>query len=273
MGKDGDRSGAAESRGEIPEEPDEFDSLVLDEAFIAAGIPEASLPRYQNLPPLPRPVDQQHQSTRPPAARPPRARSASIGSSAPPAWQRRQLRNTGLLLGVVTLLVIGVVLTGLVHLRSGAGAAGAGSILPASNGFHADAELARQQIAGLPPISPDGTCFDVRGSVSSPTVTVQPCAQRHAYELIGQQQLDGADATYPAPSFFSGTVDTQCAHDLALLTGLQPSRWPAGLRIGSLPPTPAGWAAGDRTVYCIAHSAPSTAGSLHQLNSSAAPTA
>ncbi len=49
MSKDGDRTGP-DSPTESSREPDEFDSLVLDDHFIAGGIPEASLSDHQRSP-------------------------------------------------------------------------------------------------------------------------------------------------------------------------------------------------------------------------------
>ena len=264
MDMDGDRTGAAGSRGEPPGEPDEFDSLVLDEAFIAAGIPEASLPQYRRPPAPPVP---------PLGAGLPPSRSGSspldpTGVTVP-SFRRRPLRSVGALLMVVVLLVTGVVVTGFLHLQGGAnGAAGTAG----ATDFDAGVEAARAQLAGLSTNTPEGTCFDVQAASTSPSIGVEPCAQQHEYELVSVVQATGDSATYPAASYWAGTIDDQCAHDLQALTGRTPTNWPAGLHVGSLPPSQGSWAGGDRTVYCIAYSVPSVTGSLRQHNT-AAPTA
>jgi hypothetical protein len=274
MGNDRDRSGAADSRGESAGEPDEFDSLVLDEDFISAGIPEASLPSYQRSIPRPGSTDDAQRQRRR------RSSSAFETSADPESWPpvshhtRRQRRTTGILLAAAAVLVVGVVLSAFLHLRTGLGGAGGAGNAAANLRHDAGADAVRQQIAGLAPAAPDGTCFDAQTVSTSTLIQVEPCSQEHRYELIGVVEATGRSDQYPAAGYWSGPVDDQCATDLTSVTGKTPSDWPAGLHLGSLLPTRADWASGDRTVYCIADSQKAVSGSLHQLNAAAAaPTA
>ncbi len=271
MGKDPDRSGAADSRGESAEEPDEFDSLVLDEDFIAAGIPEASLTGRQRAIPGgtikgPDTID----ITAQPRRRPPDPFDVPAES---PMWPsgshhtRGQRRTTGILLAAAAVLVLGVALTAFVHLRTGL----RGSTAAAGPVTDAAAAAIRENMAGLTPVPAEGACFNVPVP-TPPLIEAASCAQPHQYELIGVEQASGRSDQYPAKSYWSGPIDDRCAGDLQALTGKAPADWPAGLHVGSLPPTPGSWASGDRTVYCIAEFTTYVSTALHQLRSAAAPT-
>lgn len=257
MDKDGDLADAADSRGELPGEPDEFDSLVLDDAFIAAGVPEASLPQYQPRPgpALPTPHD--------PFIAPQR-RVGGFTRWTPELARRRQLRSTGFLLGAAFLLVAGVVLTGFLRLGPGQGLRGASSAawqLPPATEFAAAAPGKTHHLAGLTPSTAVGVCFDVLHESASATMSATSCAQQHEYELIAQQRATGRNDQYPAPSYWDGTVVDRCAQQLSHYIGSV--NFPAGVSAGSFNPTAAGWATGDRVVYCVAVSVPAATGSLH----------
>lgn len=268
MDQNGDLADAADSRGELPgelpgeirgeirKEKDEFDSLVLDDAFIAAGVPEASLPQYQ-----PRPGSAPPSRSDRSAAPPPRVLGGFTGWS-PEGARRRQMRATGFLLGAAFLLFAGVVLTGFLRLGPSQGlrgAAAASAQLPPATEFAAAVPGTTRHVAGLT-AAPVGTCFDVRDEKSSATVSATPCAQQHEYELIARDRAPGQNQQYPAPSYWDGVVVDRCAQQLVKYIGWV--GFPAGVTAGSFNPTAAGWATGDRAVYCVAVSVPSTTGSL-----------
>jgi len=256
VSNDGDRKDP-DSPTESSPEPDEFDSLVLDEHFISRGIREAWIPDHQRavrppgaLPRVPPPI-RHHEST-------PQTRTPSWT----PRGASREMRSTGLLLGTAAVVVLLVVMTGFMHIGPGIGGpSGSATVLPSATQFAGTTQSARPTAVGLSAMTPLGTCFNLRAP--SKFVVVQRCSDRHQYELINRVLASGTNDQYPADSYWSGVADQQCAVDLQNYLGSPAANAPAGVTAGSFDPTPAGWAAGDRTVYCVAISSPQTAGTLY----------
>ncbi len=259
MSKDGDRTGP-DSPTESSREPDEFDSLVLDEHFIAGGIPEASLADHQRALPA-RPLQR---------PRPPQPDPFSTPTSGPgglhgwtPRGSGREMRSTGLLLGSAALVVLLVVMTGFMHIGPGlGGAAGAVTVLPTATEIAGSADPVQPSVVGLSAMTPVGTCFDVKAS--SKFVETQPCSQAHDYELVNLELASGTNSAYPAASYWSGIVQDQCNRELQSYLGSASSQ-PATVAAEHFGPSQASWAAGDRTIYCVAHSTPAMVGSLYGL--------
>ena len=265
MSNDGDRTDPDSSTESSPE-PDEFDSLVLDEHFIAGGIREASLPDHQRaIRPAPGAPQQS-----PPAARP--TGRPPLGSS--PNWaprgSTRDMRSTGLLLGTAGLVVLLVVMTGFMHLGAGlAGPSGSVTTLPAATQFAGTTGTPRPEAIGLSSMTPLGTCFNLR--MPSEFVVAQDCSDSHEYELTNMVLASGTNDAYPADSYWTGVADQQCAVELQAYLGSPTANQPANVSAASFDPSRASWAAGDRTVYCVAKSSPASSGSLYRSGAPGSP--
>ncbi len=258
MSKDGDRTGP-DSPTESPREPDEFDSLVLDDHFIAGGIPEASLADHQRaLPPVRRPAP------RPPAQRPdPFSTPTPSAQAWTPRGSSREMRSTGLLLGTAALVVLLVVMTGFMHIGPGlGGTVGPVTVLPAATEFAGTADPPQPSVVGLSTMTSPGTCFNVR--MPAKFVSAEPCGHSHEYELTNLELASGANDSYPADSYFTGIVQAQCARELQSYLGSPSANQPSTVQAAYFAPTRASWAAGDRTIYCVAQSTPAATGSLYR---------
>ena len=253
MRSDPDGSNESDSASE----PDEFDSLVLDDNFVAAGIPEASLaPHERALPPALRP----RPARRPPAADAEHPMRYWSGSD---IAGRGRLRSVAILLVVLTVMVGSVVLTGLLHIAPvGAASSGAGAPLPMATEFAAASDVFPARLEGLTRSTPPGTCFDVPGTAEAPRVTVASCANPHQYEFVAFEQLTGRADQFPASSYWASVVQPQCQLDLARYLGRASDAWPATLTVQAFTPSRESWAQGDRTVYCVADRQPSASGSV-----------
>ena len=253
MRSDPDGSNESDSSSE----PDEFDSLVLDDDFVAAGIPEASLPPHERALPSalrprsvrrPMPTESDHPLRHWPGS--------EIGS-------RGRMRSVGLLLVVAMVMIGSVVITGLLHIAPiGAAATGAGAPLPAATAFAVASDTFPARLEGLSRSTPAGTCFDVPSTSVALRVSPTACVTPHQYELIAFEQLTGRADQYPATSYWTTVVEPQCQLDLSRYLGLTADQWPATLRATAFNPSPQSWAQGDRTVYCVADSNRPTSGSI-----------
>ncbi|SDP14494.1 Septum formation [Nakamurella panacisegetis] len=250
-----DPGGSNES--EPASEPDEFDSLVLDDDFVSAGIPEASLePHERALPPTMRPRPAKR--PQPTEADHPLRGWADAGFGHP-----GRVRSVGIALIVVMVMVASVVLTGLLHIAPlGAAATGAGGPLPPATDFAAADDTFPPRLAGLTRSTPLGTCFDVPATADVPRASVTPCANPHRYELVAFEQLTGRADQYPAASYWTGVVYPQCRLDLARYLGRASDQWPVTLTASAFTPSRESWVQGDRTVYCVADRQPSVGGSV-----------
>jgi len=174
------------------------------------------------------------------------------------------MRSTGLLLGTAAVVVLLVVMTGFMHIGPGLGSpSGSATVLPPATQFAGDTPSASTAAVGLSAMTPLGTCFNLRAP--SKFVVVQRCSDRHQYELTNRVLASGSSDRYPADSYWAGVADAQCAVELQSYLGSPAANAPAGVTAGSFGPSPAGWAAGDRTVYCVAVSSPPSTGSLYNL--------
>lgn len=285
------------------EDPDEFDSVVLDEDFVKGGVAEQSLRRYQV-------VREQRWE------RPPPAGSSSSGSNIPgstpdgnssipdtagrrppggPDYDRRDSdrrdpgptgrgsnadpgegltsgsgqgrpRSIGLVVGAVALVVALVMLTGLIRLgRGSAGSAGTGNLQGG-----AQAGLAGGQSVLLSPSLPEGSCFNLPAdsTTTNMMVSVVTCSASHQYELIDLQQGTGNNDQYPTQKTWTTTVYNQCSDDLQAYTGQPVAKWPRGLYPAVIPPTKDTWSQGNRTIYCVAAMQSAGTGSVRALNGS-----
>ena len=253
MRSDPDGSNESDSASE----PDEFDSLVLDDNFVAAGIPEASLaPHERALPAIMRP--------RPPKKHVPDEPEHPMRQWAQSGFGGRgRMRSVGFLLIVATVLMTSVVLTGLLHIAPlSAAAIGAGAPLPAATQFASASDTFPARVTGLTRSTPLGACFDVAATSAVPAATAASCASPHQYELVGFELVTGRSDQYPAASYWAATVDAQCAVDLSWYLGRTADQWPPTVQVHSFTPSPATWAQGDRIVYCAADRQPSASGSV-----------
>ena len=253
MSTDGDLTNSSGSDND----PDEFDSVVLDDAFIRGGVPEASLRRYQVVREIgaPPPV-------RPPPVRPPAPPTAPPRPTESTDWPgsgpRHGVRPAGWLLGAGVLLIVLVVLTGLLQLGTGTTSR---ANLPVAAQLGTGAGAANAS-AGLGADINPGSCFNITGyDAASASAAVVACTQSHRYELVAVEQAVGT-SSYPAQSYWSMTVDQQCAQDLATYSGRAPQQWPDGVHSAFFAPSAADWSAGVRAVYCVAESRPAQTSSM-----------
>ena len=119
---------------------------------------------------------------------------------------------------------------------------------------------------GIDGISPDdqpGTCYidDAKDSTEFDVARID-CALPHDFELAGYLLAAGKDDTYPQDAYWDDVVDAQCGTDLAAYAHLDQLAWPDSLTALTFVPRRDGWAIGDRTVYCLAHSVPAATGSV-----------
>jgi len=257
MSKDGDRTGP-DSPTESSREPDEFDSLVLDDNFIAGGIPEASLADHQRALPLRRPAPRPSVERTDPFGTP-----TGTSRAWTPRGGSREMRSTGFLLGTAALVVLLVVMTGFMHIGPGlGGAVSPVSVLPTPTEFAGTGDPAQPSVVGLSAMTSPGTCFDVR--MPSRFVSLQPCSRSHEYELTSLELASGRSDSYPAGSYFSSVVQNQCVRELQAYLGSPSANQPSTVQAAYFAPTKASWTAGDRTVYCVAHSSPAATGSLYR---------
>lgn len=252
MRSDPDGSNESDSASE----PDEFDSLVLDDNFVASGIPEASLaPHERALPPAMR--------LRPPKKAVPDDDPPRRPWAQPDFGNSGRLRSVGLLLILATLLMSTVVLSGLLRIAP-LGSAATGAPLPVATEFASASDRFPPRLQGLARSTPIGTCFDVAITDSSQTAGVISCGQSHQFELVGFEVLGGRVDQYPAASYWVATVDPACGADLARYLGLTADQWPATVVAASFTPSPTSWARGDRLVYCVASSTPAASGTVRE---------
>ncbi len=257
MSNDGDRTDP-DSPIESSREPDEFDSLVLDDHFIAGGIPEASLADHQRALPA-RPLQRPRPVQPDPFTSPPSGPGGPYGWT--PRGSGREMRSAGLLLGTAALVVLLVVMTGFMHIGPGlGGTGGAVTVLPSASEVAGAGDPAQPYVVGLSALTPIGTCFNVK--MPSKFVDAQPCSDQHEYELINLELASGANSAYPADSYWSGIVQDQCNRELQSYLGS--ASQPATVAAEHFGPSRASWAAGDRTIYCVAHSTPPMVGSLYR---------
>ena len=222
MSNDGDLTDP-DSPIESSPEPDEFDSVVLDEHFIAGGIREASLPDHQRAI---RPAPSARQL--PPATRPPGRMPLGSSPHWTPRGSTRDMRSTGVLLGTAALVVLLVVMTGFMHFGSGlAGPSGAITTLPAATQFAGTAGAPRPEAIGLSSMTPLGTCFNLREP--SGFVVARQCSDSHQYELTNVVFASGANDSYPADSYWTGIADQQCAAELQSYLGSPTANQPANV--------------------------------------------
>ncbi len=263
MSKDGDRTGP-DSPTESSREPDEFDSLVLDDNFIAGGIPEASLADHQRALPVVRPAQRPRPERQDPFSTPP---GGVRGWT--PRGNSREMKSTGILLGTAALVVLVVVMTGFLHIGPGlGGSAGAVTVLPAATQVAGTADPIQPAVVGLSALTPLGTCFNVQ--TPSNVVATVACADHHEYELVNLALASGSNDSYPAESYWSGVVQDQCVRELQAYLG-SPSSQPATVQASHFGPTRASWASGDRTIYCVAQSTPASVGSLYGIGAVGVP--
>ncbi|SDJ34157.1 Septum formation [Frankineae bacterium MT45] len=248
-------------------DPDPFDGLTLDEAFIRSGRHEPpartreAISRYgQGQTEWRTATSPSHKSTQEPW------RATGRGSS------HRRSKSIALSIGLTILASVLLYAITSGHrsqsARGGAllmGSAGAPSHAPIAPAQSAASRTSPPtqgtQIDGISPTTAVGTCFTVSGPHSE-HMQQTPCSKPHTQELVAFEEAMGGD-TYPDDSYWNGPVASTCFHDQLDYTGLARSAWPRGLQSSELVPQPVGWANGDRTVYCMAESAPAQVGSLH----------
>ena len=129
------------------------------------------------------------------------------------------------------------------------------------------------QVNGVSPSTPIGTCLrdtSVRpaaatgaGSIDLSTVA---CTAPHSYELVAVENAADS-ASYPSEAYWQGPVASACLQAFVRYTA-QPSaartEIVANRTSTFFRPQPVGWADGDRTVYCVAHSGVALPGSIRR---------
>ncbi|MBF0689353.1 MAG: hypothetical protein IR158_16505 [Cellulomonas sp.] len=89
-----------------------------------------------------------------------------------------------------------------------------------------------------------GSCLaDLPGDGEVERVDVVPCGDPHAAQVVAQYGFDPA-AVWPGQEAAHARVARACV--------LSDDEVAAGVRVVTWAPTPAGWAAGDRTGLCLA---------------------
>ncbi len=236
---------------------DDFDDWVFDEEFVKGGRREApartrmSIAKYGDGRP----------DWRAPATTPRRTRV-----------RHRALR------AVLTFTALALAALGLVTWLHpfGLGGDGAGPARPVGSTVAADAgDYASGSAAaetglvhGLTPRSHTGDCFTIPAEQGAPDYTgpldLNPadCTATHRFELITVEQAQGESTQYPTDAYWSGPIMTSCHQAFTAYAGFDTP--PSGEdRVPTLfRPTRTSWAAGDRTVYCLASSQSQLAGTV-----------
>ena len=120
-------------------------------------------------------------------------------------------------------------------------------------------------ISNISPSTALGSCFDLPAGRATITARFRPCSSEHQDQLVALERASGTDARYPDAAYWDGPVLARCNQDLVRYTGQPEQNWPPELRASALLPRRAGWALGDRVVYCLGEHDPARSGTVRHL--------
>jgi hypothetical protein len=255
--------------------PDDFDGWVLDEEFVRAGRPE---PPARTRAAIAR-MGGQRTSWRQPGDPAGHdldrlSRRRRSGGLRRPSSRRARAKRY-LMIGVLVLACAAfgmwVYATRGQSTMSNAGGplAGASTIAAQPVPATIPAGVVDHQVRGIDPATPIGTCFVASSADAKPAstelveLTTVACSKAHMYELLAIERASDS-ATYPEQSYWRGSVAQACQRAFTEYTGVARVGSAASGRSSTFfKPLPVGWAQGDRTVYCVAHSITARLGSVH----------